>query len=279
MSRCFSRVSTYRLCLLVLHLSSSPVCVWWGLERAQTSELDRWRFISWLCHLLTVQFQVSYLLVKWGQHCIFHRAVTGEEWGVCVRHRVPGKQVCRSSWPLSGSSVGRPALGLTGPSSGKLLFLKRFYLFIFRERKGGRKRGRETSVCGCLLCTSYWGPGPQPRHVPWVGIEPVTLWFTEWQSIHWATPARAGKPFLTLPTPPDHTQSSFLPVFSLCVILLYHVEHSIVIGYFIPPWPYRKPSETGNYFTFREVKQHSNSGYSLKSNFLGLNTSSIVSAS
>ena len=27
----------------------------------------------------------------------------------------------------------------------------RFYLFIFREGKGGRKRGRETSVCGCLL--------------------------------------------------------------------------------------------------------------------------------
>ena len=31
--------------------------------------------------------------------------------------------------------------------------LSRFYLFIFREGKGGRKRGIETSMCGCLLCT------------------------------------------------------------------------------------------------------------------------------
>ena len=38
-------------------------------------------------------------------------------------------------------------------------FLKKdfIYLFIFRDRKGGRKRGRETSMCGCLSCTPYWG--------------------------------------------------------------------------------------------------------------------------
>ena len=70
-----------------------------------------------------------------------------------------------------------------------VLFL-RFYLFIFREGKRGRKRGRETSVCGCLLHAPYWGPGLQPRHVRWLGIEPATLWFTSWHSIHWATPAR-----------------------------------------------------------------------------------------
>ena len=70
-------------------------------------------------------------------------------------------------------------------------FKKRFYLFIFREGKGRRKRGRETSMCGCLSYTPYWGPGPQPRHVPWLGIELATLWFTGPHSIHWATPARA----------------------------------------------------------------------------------------
>ena len=37
----------------------------------------------------------------------------------------------------------------------------------------------------------HQGPGAQPKHVPWLGIEPVTLWFTGWLSIHWATPARA----------------------------------------------------------------------------------------
>ena len=44
---------------------------------------------------------------------------------------------------------------------------------------------------GCLLHTPYWGPGLQPRPVPWLGIEPVTFWFTGWHSIHWATPTRA----------------------------------------------------------------------------------------
>ena len=28
------------------------------------------------------------------------------------------------------------------------------YLFIFREGKGRRKRGRETPMCGCLWCAS-----------------------------------------------------------------------------------------------------------------------------
>ena len=41
-----------------------------------------------------------------------------------------------------------------------------FYLFIFREGKGRRKRGREMSMCGCLSHAPYWGPGPKPRRVP-----------------------------------------------------------------------------------------------------------------
>ena len=48
-----------------------------------------------------------------------------------------------------------------------LTFLKRkspftcFKGFIyFREGKGGRKRGRETSVCGCLSQAPNRGPGP-----------------------------------------------------------------------------------------------------------------------
>ena len=34
------------------------------------------------------------------------------------------------------------------------------------------------------------GTWPATRHVPWLGIEPATLWITGWHSIHWATPAR-----------------------------------------------------------------------------------------
>ena len=73
---------------------------------------------------------------------------------------------------------------------------KRFYLFTFRERKGGRKRGRETSMCGCFLSTPYGERGLQPRHMPWLGIELVTLWFAGCYSILLATPARACLFFL-----------------------------------------------------------------------------------
>ena len=34
------------------------------------------------------------------------------------------------------------------------------YLFIFREGKGGRKRGRGTVMCSHLSCAPYWGHGP-----------------------------------------------------------------------------------------------------------------------
>ena len=33
--------------------------------------------------------------------------------------------------------------------------------------------------------------GPQPRHAPWLGIKPATLWFAGQRLIRWATPARA----------------------------------------------------------------------------------------
>ena len=44
-------------------------------------------------------------------------------------------------------------------------------------------------MCGCRLEAPCWGPDLQPRHVPWLGMEPTTLWFTGLRSIHWATPA------------------------------------------------------------------------------------------
>ena len=40
------------------------------------------------------------------------------------------------------------------------------YFFIVREGKGGRKRGRETSMCGCLSRTPYWGPAHNPGMCP-----------------------------------------------------------------------------------------------------------------
>ena len=40
-------------------------------------------------------------------------------------------------------------------------FFPRFYLFIFREGKGGRKRGRERPMCGCLSLTPLLGTWPE----------------------------------------------------------------------------------------------------------------------
>ena len=37
-----------------------------------------------------------------------------------------------------------------------MFFLK--ILFIFREGKGRRQKGRETSCCGCLSYAPFWGP-------------------------------------------------------------------------------------------------------------------------
>ena len=72
----------------------------------------------------------------------------------------------------------------------KNIFFKDF-IYLILERGEGKEKGRETSMCGCLLRAPYWGPGLHPRHVPWLGIEPVTLWFAGQCSIHWATPVRA----------------------------------------------------------------------------------------
>ena len=67
-------------------------------------------------------------------------------------------------------------------------YFKDFY-FIFRQR--GREGGSETSMCGCRSCAPYWGHGLQPRPVPWLEIQLVTLWLVGWRSIHWATPVRS----------------------------------------------------------------------------------------
>ena len=108
------------------------------------------------------------------------------KWDTCVSTQpwssftVPSKWLFHFHWLLKPSPWSRllSATLTFNPSPNSVnicffFFFKRFYLFIFR----GRNRGRETSMCGCLSCAPHWGPGPQPRHVPWLGIEPVTLWF------------------------------------------------------------------------------------------------------
>ena len=48
-----------------------------------------------------------------------------------------------------------------------IIFLKILFLFL---GEGMGEEGGDTSMCGCLSHIPHWGPGPQPRHVPWLGI-------------------------------------------------------------------------------------------------------------
>ena len=80
----------------------------------------------------------------------------------------------------------------------KLFHFFKDFIYLFLEIGERKEKERKTSMCGCLSCAPYRGPGPQPRHVPWLGIEPVTLWFTGQHSIHWATLARAVCLFLII---------------------------------------------------------------------------------
>ena len=95
----------------------------------------------------------------------------------------------------SGERIEQVSIGeFFQPLPPRLSF--RFYLFIFRERgKEGEKHHceRKTLINSYV---PYWGLGTQPRHVPWLGVKPATLWFAGQHSIHWATPARAHQGFL-----------------------------------------------------------------------------------
>ena len=48
-----------------------------------------------------------------------------------------------------------------------VVFLKDFiYSFLFSERGREGEREGEKHQCVVASCVPYWGPGPQPRHVP-----------------------------------------------------------------------------------------------------------------
>ena len=106
---------------------------------------------------------------------------------------MPGVPRWHSLLPVKPSS----SAPFSGKVFGVLFSFLIVYLFIFREQ--GREEEREGEIHQCVVASCVpptWGPGPQPRHVSWLGIEPVTLWFTgRRHSIHWATPPRAGKCF------------------------------------------------------------------------------------
>ena len=65
------------------------------------------------------------------------------------------------------------------PNFPAKLFFKDFVLFIFRERrKEGEREGEKHQCVVASHVPPNWGPGLQPRHVPWLGIKLAMLWFT-----------------------------------------------------------------------------------------------------
>ena len=87
-------------------------------------------------------------------------------------------------WPpwnfLTCSRTGLLTPFSVGPSHMPLLVpIHSLFSFI-------KERERNINVWLPLPCPQL-GTWPQTRHVPRLGIEPVTLWFTSPHSIHWAT--------------------------------------------------------------------------------------------
>ena len=74
------------------------------------------------------------------------------------------------------------------------LFFKVLYIFREGERKDKEREGNmmcEKHQCGCLSHTPNWGPGLQPRLVPWLGIELAIFRSAGWCSVYWAPKAKA----------------------------------------------------------------------------------------
>ena len=92
-------------------------------------------------------------------------------------------------------STGYLAMWILRPFYSFILFfflLFKKMLFIFRER--GREREREGEKHQCVVASQVPSTRDLAHHpgmCPWLRIEPVTLCFIGWHSIHGATPARA----------------------------------------------------------------------------------------
>ena len=77
------------------------------------------------------------------------------------------------------------------------IFFKKGFIYLFLEKGEGREKERERNINGVAShrCPT-WGANLQPKHVPWLEIEPATLHFAGWCLTDWATPViRAHLPF------------------------------------------------------------------------------------
>ena len=127
------------------------------------------------------------------------------------------------TWPsLSNSGIFFTYTSPTTTTKVTLsLTFKNLFIYLFLERREGRKTGRETSMCeryidllhlSCLSHIPTWGPGLQPRHVPWLGIKRATLWF--------AACAQATEPL-------SHISQGWFFNYMSCIFLLVAIRTTI----------------------------------------------------
>ena len=77
-------------------------------------------------------------------------------------------------------------------------YLFKDFIYLFLQRGEGREKERERNnnmrekhrSATSHTCPDQ-KPNRQPRHIPWLGIEPVTFHFVGQHPTNWATPARA----------------------------------------------------------------------------------------
>ena len=101
---------------------------------------------------------------------------------------------------------------------GIFLFYFLQILFIIFRRRNGREKERERNInirnTGmCLANCPVLGLNLRLRHVPWLGIELLTLCFVGQYPTNWATPVRGGVIFRSL-------FWSLIIVCSLCQVAL-----------------------------------------------------------
>ena len=100
-----------------------------------------------------------------------------------------------------------------------MLFFLKSFIYLFLEIGEEREKEREKKICVKAKhhLVSSWtcpnqGPGPQPRHVPWPGIEPATFHFVGWHSTNWAALVRADHAILLTDLKGEIKMDKFWPL-------------------------------------------------------------------
>ena len=96
-------------------------------------------------------------------------------------------------WVIISTQISSPQVIFTYLNFAPQPFVfLRFYLFLERGEKEREKYVKCESYIDVASHAPALGPGPQPRHVTWLGIKSLTFWLAIWGSVHWATPASAS---------------------------------------------------------------------------------------